>query len=154
MASVQVSVPHVQQQRPGECLAACAEMVLTHLAMSVSYESLLKLLQVQSGFGTPASNIHSLETLNLEVIYQQGSFDELYDHLSQGQPCIAFVKTGELPYWDEAVNHAVVVVGLDDRFIYVNDPAFPTAPIQVERDEFDLAWLDWDEKYAVVPPRA
>jgi len=47
----------------------------------------------------------------------------------------------------------VVVVGLDDNFIYVNDPAFPDAPIQIERGEFDLAWLEWDEKYAVLIPR-
>ena len=64
-------------------------------------------------------------------------------------PMLPFIKTGELSYWHEAIDHAVVVVGLDDRYIYLNDPAFATAPIQVERDEFDLAWLDWGEKYAV-----
>ena len=148
MPPVHLTVPHIQQQWPGECLAACAEMILTYLAIPVRHKRLLKLLRVKSGVGAPAANIRHLEQLNLEVIYQQGSFDELYDHLRQGRPCIAFIKTGELSYWDEAVNHAVVVVGLDDQFIYVNDPAFPDAPIQVERGEFDLAWLEWDEFYA------
>ncbi len=150
MASIHLSVPHIQQQWPGECLAACAEMILTHLAILVPYERLIELLQVKSGYGTPAANIHYLGKLKLEVIYQQGTFDELHNHLRQGRPCIAFVKTGELSYWPEAVDHAVVVVGLDDRYIYLNDPAFATAPIQVGRDEFDLAWLDWGEKCAVL----
>jgi ABC-type bacteriocin/lantibiotic exporter with double-glycine peptidase domain len=153
MTPIHLAVPHIQQQLPGECLAACAEMVLTHLAMPVAYEKLLNLLQVRSGFGTPAGNIRYLEQLKLEIIYRQGDFDDLADHLKQGQPCIAFIKTSELPYWDEAVDHAVVIVGLDDQFIYLNDPAFPTAPIQVERGEFDLAWLNWGEKYAVLIPQ-
>jgi ABC-type bacteriocin/lantibiotic exporter with double-glycine peptidase domain len=149
MTPVHLSVPHLQQRLPGECLAACAEMILTYLAILIPYERLLELLQVRSGFGTPAANVRYLEKLELEIIYQQGDFNELYDHLRQGRPCIAFIKTGELSYWHEAIDHAVVVVGMDDRYIYINDPAFVTAPIQVERDEFDLAWLDWGEKYAV-----
>ncbi len=154
MPAIHLSIPHIQQQQPGECLAACAQMILTHLSLQVAYERLLKLLQVRSGYGTPASNIRYLETLDLEVRYQSlGTFEDLYDNLSQGQPCIAFIKAGELPYWEENVNHAVVVVGLDDQFIYFNDPAFPTAPVQIERQEFDLAWLEWDEKYVVVTPR-
>jgi uncharacterized protein YvpB len=129
-------------------------MILTNLRLRVTYEHLLKLLQVRSGYGTPASNIRHLETLNLEVNYRSlGTFEDLYDNLSQGQPCIAFLKTGELSYWTDNINHAVVVVGLDDQSIYFNDPAFPTAPIQLERREFDLAWLEWDETYVVVTPR-
>lgn len=154
VSAIHLSVPHIQQQQPGECLAACAQMILTHLNLPVTYERLLKLLQVRSGFGTPASHIRHLETLNVEISYQSlGTFEELYDHLSQGWPCLAFIKTGELSYWEENVDHAVVVVGLDDQYIYLNDPAFPTAPVQVDRKEFDLAWLEWDKKYAVVTPR-
>ncbi|MCQ3977962.1 MAG: hypothetical protein DPW09_31430 [Anaerolineae bacterium] len=85
--------------------------------------------------------------------FYHSCFEDLFDHLSQGWPCLAFIKTGELPYWEENVDHAVVVVGLDDQYIYLNDPAFPTAPVQVDRKEFELAWLEWDEKYAVVSPR-
>lgn len=155
MSPVHLTVPHVQQQQPGECLAACAQMILTYLAIPVTYQKLLKLVQVKSGIGTPVAHLRFLEQLNLEVVYRQGgSFDELADHLRQGHPCMVFLKTGELSYWPEATDHAVVVVGLDEQFIYVNDPAFPDAPVQVERGEFDLAWLEWDERYAVLMPAA
>ena len=155
MTPVHLVVPHIQQRVVGECLAACAQMVLTYMNILVTYEYLLKLLKVKAGLGTVATNVHHLKALNLEVTYQQfGTFEDLYNYLGQGYPCIVFIKTGELSYWNENISHAVVVVGLDDQHIYLNDPAIPTAPVQVERNEFDLAWLDWDEKYAVVIPRA
>lgn len=147
MTSVVLPVPHIQQRQRGECLAACAEMVLTYLGFSVAYEHLLKLLEITSRIGTPAYNIRKLEKLHVSVIYQQGSLADLHRHLLHEQPCIAFVKTQELPYWREAVDHAVVVVGMDDQSVYLNDPALTEAPLQVSCGDFDLAWLERDEFY-------
>ena len=42
---------------------------------------------------------------------------------------------------------------MSKQHIYVNDPAFPSGPLTVDRGEFDLAWLEWDEKYAVLTSR-
>lgn len=67
---------------------------------------------------------------------------KLQDHLQQNQPCIAFIHTKELSYWTDDVDYAVVVVGLDEQHIYVNDPAFPSGPLTIDRGEFDLAWLE------------
>jgi len=55
---------------------------------------------------------------------------------------IVSVRTGELPYWEEDVPHAVVVVGIDTatEVAYVNDPAFEHAPIAVPVGDFVLAW--------------
>ncbi len=147
-------VPNIQQHDHGECLAACAAMVLTYLGFPTAYRRLLKLLQIQPQVGTPAPNIRQLEILGLNVVYNtQGTLVELHDHLANNRPCITFVKTIELPYWGEAGDHAVVVVGLDDEHIYLNDPAFTTAPMQVSRGDFDLAWLGRDEFYAVLMRR-
>lgn len=147
MSPIILAVPHVPQRQQGECLAACAAMVLAYLGLSVTYDQLLQLLRVD-WFGTPASNIRELGNLGLNVFYQGGTLADLKGHLSNNQPCIAFLKTGELPYWDESIDHAVVVVGVDDQSIFLNDPAFPNAPIQVSHGDFDLAWLERDEFYA------
>ena len=77
----------------------------------------------------------------------------LRTHLQNNQPCIVFVDTGQLPYWDESANHALVVVGLDEDYVYVHDPEFPNAPLQVSIGDFDLAWLEHDEMYAVITRR-
>jgi hypothetical protein len=37
-------------------------------------------------------------------------------------------------------------------FVYLNDPTFLEAPIQVSRGEFDLAWLEKDEVYEALIP--
>lgn len=144
-------VPHLQQRAPGECLAACAAMVLAYLNFPVDYDRLLKLLRIKGEIGTAASNIHNLAQLGINVIYEQGTFAKLESHLSNNSPCIASVRTGELPYWNgENLLHAVLIVGLDNHDVYLNDPAFPNAPAQVTRGDFDLAWLDRDEFYAVL----
>jgi ABC-type bacteriocin/lantibiotic exporter with double-glycine peptidase domain len=154
MPLVILPVPHRQQQAYGECLAACADMILHYLGFSISYKRLLKLLRVKPLAGTRSSNIRELKKLGFSVIYEQGTFDKLYHHLSNDRPCIAFVKTGELPYWDDDTDHAVVVVGLDDNNVFINDPEFPDAPMQVSRGHFDLAWVERDDFYAVIMRRS
>ena len=54
MSSVILPVPHVPQRQQGECLAACAVMMLTYLGLSINYERLLKLLRIRSDVGAPA----------------------------------------------------------------------------------------------------
>jgi ABC-type bacteriocin/lantibiotic exporter with double-glycine peptidase domain len=152
MATTILPVPHIPQRKQGECLAACAAMMLNYLGHSVNYDKLLKPLRVRTSIGAPASNIRRLENLGVTVIYKQGNWEELQAHLENNRPCMTLVQTGELPYWAEQSDHTVVVIGLDGEFVYLNDPAFSDTPIQVPRDEFDLAWLEKDEVYAVLIP--
>jgi ABC-type bacteriocin/lantibiotic exporter with double-glycine peptidase domain len=153
MPPVILPVPHLQQQDRGECLAICAAMVLSYLGITIARNRLFKLLQIKQGLGTPAYNIRRLEQIGFTVVYQQGTLAKLHEHLTQNRPCIAMVKTEQLPYWTEAVDHAVVVIGMDDETVYLNDPEFATAPFQVSQGDFDLAWLERDEFYAVISPR-
>lgn len=150
MAQIILPVPHVPQRQPGECLAACAAMMLTYWGISTRYDRLLSLLRVRSGIGAPAFNIRELDKLGVIVIYEQGTLAILHEHLMNNRPCLALVQTNELSYWDEPSLHAVVVIGLDDDYIYLNDPAFVKAPLQVPQGDFDLAWLARDEFYAVI----
>lgn len=71
--------------------------------------------------------------------------------LAIGLPVIAAVNTRELTsYWHVAVAHAVVIVGIDNEFIYLNDPALDNAPTRVALAEFDLAWLEMDNLSCVI----
>jgi ABC-type bacteriocin/lantibiotic exporter with double-glycine peptidase domain len=142
-------IPHQPQQRDGDCLAACAAMVLAYLERPLDYNQLLQLLKFKS-YGAPASNIRLLAQLNFTVTYGVTNMVSLEDMLAQGSPVIVFVRTNELPYWAYATDHALVVVGYDEANLYINDPYFPEAPLLVPRGDFELAWLERDYYYALI----
>ena len=49
-------------------------------------------------------------------------------------------------------DHAVVVVGMEGNEVLINDPAFPIPAIRVSIGDFDLAWFEGMERYAVLVP--
>jgi hypothetical protein len=102
------------------------------------------------GIGTPSSRIQRLSKRGFEVVYQTGSLTELERWVSAGVPCILFVRTGELDYWDIDTPHVVVLAGLEQDHAYLFDPAHETAPIRVMTDELLLAWSYSDYTFAVL----
>jgi len=140
---------HHQQRQQAECLAACAAMLLDYLQIPHHYEALPKILRIGYA-GAPFRNLRYLETLGVSVVIEQGQIETLRLFLSRKLPPIVFVATQELWYWDESSNHAIVVAGIDDDYVYINDPAFPDAPKVVTVGEFSLAWLEMDEFFAVL----
>jgi len=113
-------------------------MALQFIGRPVAYERLLELLEVDPAVGAPASHIVKLATVGVGVTYGSGTLEDIIDHLSRGQVCIAFVHTLQLSYWDQATRHAVVVVGADDDHILVADPWFDTISQTVSRLEFQF----------------
>jgi ABC-type bacteriocin/lantibiotic exporter with double-glycine peptidase domain len=142
-------VSHQPQQQQADCLAACARMVLHYLQVPVDYQRLTRLLRLDA-IGTPFRNLQHLESLGLEIRITEGDMLKLRRHLDSGLPVIAAVDTAQLAYWSETSSHAVVIVGLDEQFVYVNDPDLADAPQKIALAEFELAWLEKDYLCAVV----
>lgn len=56
-----------------------------------------------------------------------------------------------LDHWQgEDSSHVAVVVGYDDEYVYLNDPAFADAPQRVLWDGFLAAWEEYDRMAAIV----
>ena len=91
-------VSHVQQRHDGDCLAACAAMILDVLDQHLEYAELLWMLQIRA-YGAPASNMRLLSTLGFDVTYSATDLAGLEALLHKGHCVILFVRTGELPYW-------------------------------------------------------
>ena len=142
-------VLHRQQSQSSDCLAACTAMVFDYLQVPYRYEQLLKLLRVRS-FGTMFSNLRYLDSFGLSILIERGDVSALRHHLESGLPPIVFVNTGFLSHWDETTGHAVIVVALEDRLVYVNDPKFVDAPKAIPLTEFEAAWIEQEQLYAVI----
>ena len=145
-----LSVTHQQQRQRSDCLAACAAMVLDYHGVKVNYSRLLRVLRMRD-IGTSFYNLRALETLGVTVLVEDGSMDQLEVCLTSGQPLIASVDTQDLLYLNgQAVLHAVVVVGSDADTISINDPAFGVAHQEIDRVNFESAWLRREYVSAVI----
>jgi ABC-type bacteriocin/lantibiotic exporter with double-glycine peptidase domain len=144
-----LAVPHKQQETEVGCLAACAQMVLAYWGVEQSQTDLNRFLGLTS-IGTPFSNIQRLRSAQISVVLEIGIEIDLRGALENRQPIIAFLFTKDLPYWVDNTSHAVVVIGYDEMYCILNDPAFGDAPQKVPWDDFMLAWSEHDYACALV----
>ena len=116
-------------------------MVVAFQGVALGEEELCGLLETQPAgiYGIQrVAPLSACARCHAEVT--SASFDDLARWLQEGVPPIVFVSTGPLPYWQTECLHALVVVEVGEQTVLVHDPAFPTAPIAIPRDEFLAAW--------------
>lgn len=144
---------HRQQRRESDCLVACAEMLLNYLGIPLGYERVAKLLRAGPAF-TPFTNLRYLASLRLSItLGEQGDLSVFESNLELGLPVIVGVQTLTWEHWQgEVTRHAVVVVGIDrtDGVIYIDDPFFADAPIEMSLLRFEIGWQEKDREYAVI----
>jgi ABC-type bacteriocin/lantibiotic exporter with double-glycine peptidase domain len=144
---------HRQQRRESDCLVACAEMVLNYLGLSIDYARVAKILRAGADF-TPFSHLRYLEQWGLSVMLgTQGDVSLFETYIEIGLPVIVAVKTLNWPHWDDIITeHAVLVVGIDQAhdLIYIHDPFFAEAPIELELLRFETGWEEKERWYAVI----
>lgn len=146
-----LKLPLITQSTDGYCLQSCVQMVLTLWNDNVSERELSRLFGATE-YGTPSSHVTRLSQRGYKVEYRTATIQEAKQWLAQRIPLIAFVNTEFLEYWDgwDATRHAVVIVGIDEQKVYLNDPAFDTAPQIASLDGFLAAWAEMDEVVAVI----
>lgn len=151
MPSFSLNVPLLAQHNRADCLPVCVEMVLAYFGRQVDPGWLRQVLQ-WTPIGTPGFKVLNLAAHGFHVIYAPATDERvLLQALANGTPPIALVRTDNLFYWQVETAHALVITGMDDDFVIVNDPAFP-AQQRVSHNEFMLAWSDFDYLYAVIRP--
>ncbi|MCB0079949.1 MAG: hypothetical protein KDE47_03420 [Caldilineaceae bacterium] len=154
-----LNLTHHPQRQGADCLAACAWMALDFVGVHIRYERLLQLLKVRQGSGASFLNLALLESHfnSLSVVIAREYDDPmglLETYLVNSYPVIASVNTIDLPYWaGEAVDHAVVIAGLDEATLLIYDPWF-TAPQTVASIQFESAWMRHTFLYAIITKRA
>lgn len=149
MPNVLLPVPHFEQSRDGTCLPVCVQMVLSHLGDARTEADFSKLLGTKE-YGTPIRNAERLREEGYDVQVRQLTRADLESILESGLPVIVRVWTTMLGYWHVTTSHVAVVVGYDDTSVFLNDPAFSSAPQQVVWDAFLAAWAEYDETAVII----
>lgn len=139
MPNVSLSVPHFKQEFHYSCIPACARMVLAYFGSQHTEVELRTLMRTDPN-GTPVRRLTDLTSLGFDVAFATTDIGGLVTYLASGVPPIALLATAELPYWSLACDHVAVVVGVDDTWVYLNDPYFDTAPQRVSHADFLRAW--------------
>lgn len=144
-----LDVPHQQQANPSWCLPACVAMVAAYWQQPLLQADIAHWLG-STAVGVPASRVQRLGSRGFTVIYRTGSLADLESWILKGKPCILFVRTGELTYWQMDTAHAIVLAGFDAEEAILIDPAMTLAAIRVPIGELMLAWSYFDYAYAVL----
>lgn len=144
-----LDVPFIQQTEDSWCVPACVAMVVAFSSESLTQEDIARWLGT-TNIGTPASLIQRMSKRGFDVVYRQGSLGEVQNWLAKGVPCILFVRTGELSYWEYDTPHAVVLIGFEGNEALVLDPAHKSSPTGVALGELMLAWSELGYTFAVL----
>jgi len=133
------------------CGPVSLKMVFDYYGIEKSEEEIAKLAGVTEDLGTDDQGIKkAAESLGFMVgIKNESSFEDIQDYLSKKIPVIVnWFTRGRIDYDDSQVpdGHYSVVVGLDEEFIYLQDPEIGKLR-KIERSDFMKVWFDFTGEY-------
>jgi predicted double-glycine peptidase len=133
------------------CGAASLKIVLDYYGIEKSEKELAKLCKVDKDLGVDDKDIKRVaEQLGFKVVIKNNSnFRDIEKWLDKKVPVIVdwFTK-GRQEYSESEVadGHYSVVAGLDDKYIYLQDPEIGRIR-KLKRGDFMRVWFDFEGSY-------
>jgi len=126
-------------------------MVFDYYGIEKSEAEIAKLCGVAEGLGADEKGIkQAAEGLGLKVeIKNNSAFEDIQYWLDKKVPVIVnWFTRGRADYDDSEVadGHYSPVIGLDDEYIYIQDPEIGKLR-KINRDDFMQVWFDFTGKY-------
>ena len=133
------------------CGPASLKIVLEYYNTNKSEEQFASLCKVKKGLGVDDKSIKAVaEKLGFKVkIKNNSSFKDIENWLSKDVPVIVdWFTRGRTDYGDSSMadGHYSVVMGLDDEFIYLQDPELGSMR-KITRNDFMRVWFDFKGEY-------
>jgi len=152
------SVPDVRQSTTYSCGAAALQAVLCYWGIEAREDSLMRALGTNEEAGTSPDNILRVAgECGLQASIREGmTLEDLERSVRAGIPVIADIQAWRdapeagFPWageWEDG--HYVIVLGVDERNVYVEDPSLLGTRGVIPRAEFVERWHD----YEGAPPR-
>lgn len=138
--------PHVDM-----CGPASMKIVLDYYGIKKSEQELARLTGLVPGLGIDDKSIvKAFESLGFKAeIKNESTFDDIEEWLKKGVPVIVnWFTRGRHDYEDSEVadGHYSVVFGLDDEYIYLQDPETGSER-KIKREDFMKVWFDFTGHY-------
>ena len=149
-----LDVPLLRQQKNG-CGAASVAMIVRYWAsqqprlqiQAVEPEEVHRQLFSQERGGVPLAALKGyLQQKGFHAFTLQASWNDLEDHLSKRRPLIACLKKGP-----RSAMHYAVVVGIEGKRVWVNDPSRRSARA-MKRSKFEKRWSSADRWLLLAVP--
>jgi len=133
------------------CGPASLKIVLGYYGINLSEKKLVRLTRTTRKIGTDDKGIASVaQFLGFKVgIKDKSTFDDIEKWLKRGIPVIVnWFTRGRADYSNSEVadGHYSVVVGLDDKHIYLQDPEIGELR-KIKKDDFMKVWFDFMGEY-------
>ncbi|KKQ17807.1 MAG: hypothetical protein US31_C0016G0014 [Berkelbacteria bacterium GW2011_GWA1_36_9] len=152
MKKISLNVKSFQETLHADmCGPASLKIVLDFYGLKKTEQDLANLIGVVPGIGVDDKSIKkAVKSLGFKVqIKNESTFDDIEGWLKKGVPIIVdWFTRGRCDYDDSEVadGHYSVVFGLDDKYIYLQDPETGNKR-KIERDDFMKVWFDFMGKH-------
>ncbi len=133
------------RQKSGLCGVASLKMVLAYFGSKKKEADLIKLTKASPKRGTSAQNIKkAAQQLGFLAEIKDGAdFDDIKFWLDKKVPPIVDWFSA---YGGHIEGHYSVVIGLDKKFIYLQDPEIASIR-KMKRLDFKRVWFDFDGSF-------
>jgi len=143
--------PFQETLNAGMCGPASLKIVLDYYGLEKSEKELAKLCQHDRNLGIDDEKIkNAAESLGFKVkIKNNSNFKDIENWLDKKVPVIVnwFTKgRQDYPESEVADGHYSVVTGLDEKYIYLQDPEIGKIR-KLKRDDFMRVWFDFRGEY-------
>lgn len=143
--------PFQETLHSGMCSPASLKIVLEYYGVEKTEQELAKLCGVKDDLGTNDQGLkNAAEQLGFTVeVKNESTFDDIGQWLDKNVPVIVnWFTRGRTDYSDSDVadGHYSVVSGLDDDFIFLQDPEIGSMR-KLAREDFMAVWFDFTGKY-------
>ena len=132
------------------CGPASLKILLSYYGIDKSEQELARLANIAPDIGIDDKSITRVaESLGFKVqIKNESNFSDIEEWLKRGVPVIVdWFTRGRSDYPDSEVadGHYSVVIGLDDEYIYLQDPEIGGVR-KIKREDFMKVWFDFPGK--------
>lgn len=139
------------QETESMCGPASLKMVLGYYGVEKSEKELAKICKTTKDLGTSNKSLkEAAESLGFEVKMKDNStFEDIKYWLDKKVPVIVdWFTRGRADYDDSDIadGHYSVVVGLDNSYIYLQDPELGHIR-KIKKKDFMTVWFDFKGKY-------